>query len=95
LISRLFAEPQYDNLVDIHSVNPTIVVELRYATADNITGRRLCPKEEMRRSAKRGSWSRHNPEVWSSDVGYVIHLFQISGMTIQSRFSTPQGSIYS
>ena len=45
LISRLFAEPQYDNLVDIHSVNPTIVVELRYATADNITGRRLCPKK--------------------------------------------------
>jgi D-alanyl-D-alanine dipeptidase len=45
LIPRLFAEPRYDNLVDIRSVYPTIVVELRYATADNITGRRLYPRE--------------------------------------------------
>src|SRR5262245_10492139 len=45
LISRLFAESRYDNLVDIRSVDPTIVVELRYATVDNITGRRLYPRE--------------------------------------------------
>jgi zinc D-Ala-D-Ala dipeptidase len=32
------AEPVYDNLVDIRSVDPTILVELRYATPHNITG---------------------------------------------------------
>ena len=35
------AEPAYDNLVDLKSVDPTILVELRYATAQNITGRAL------------------------------------------------------
>lgn len=37
------AEPRYDNLVDIKSVDPTILVELRYATPNNITGRALYP----------------------------------------------------
>ncbi len=40
-----FARPAYDNLVDIRSVDPTILVELRYATADNITGRALYPPD--------------------------------------------------
>ncbi len=37
------AEPRYDNLVDIKSVDPTILIELRYATPKNITGRALYP----------------------------------------------------
>ncbi len=37
------AKPTYDNLVDIQAVDPTILVELRYATANNITGRALYP----------------------------------------------------
>ena len=32
------AAPVYDNLVDIQTIDPTIRVQLRYATADNITG---------------------------------------------------------
>ncbi|CAN5497057.1 M15 family metallopeptidase [soil metagenome] len=40
-----FAAPTYDNLIDIRSVDPTIVVELRYATAENITGHALYPPE--------------------------------------------------
>ena len=39
------AEPRYDNLVDLKSVDPTIVVELRYATRNNITGHPLYPPE--------------------------------------------------
>jgi D-alanyl-D-alanine dipeptidase len=39
------AEPRYDNLVDIKSVDPTIVVELRYATRRNITGHALYPPD--------------------------------------------------
>lgn len=39
------AEPRYDNLVDIKSVDPTILVELRYATARNVTGRALYASE--------------------------------------------------
>ena len=39
------AEPKYDNLVDIKSVDPTILVELRYATARNFTGRALYSPE--------------------------------------------------
>ena len=39
------AAPLYDNLVDIKSVDPTIVVELRYARPDNITGRALYPAD--------------------------------------------------
>lgn len=35
------AEPKYDNLVKIQSVDPTILVELRYATARNVTGHPL------------------------------------------------------
>ena len=40
-----FAEPVYDNLVDIKTVDPTIAVELRYATPNNITGRALYPPD--------------------------------------------------
>ena len=43
--SAAWAEPKYDNLVDIKSVDPTILVELRYATARNIAGRALYPPE--------------------------------------------------
>ena len=39
------AEPIYDNLVDIKTVDPTILVELRYATARNITKRPLYPTD--------------------------------------------------
>ncbi len=39
------APPTYDNLVDIKSVDPTILVELRYATAQNITGHALYPAD--------------------------------------------------
>ncbi len=43
----LRAEPNraYDNLVDIRAIDPTIRVELRYATAENITGRALYPSD--------------------------------------------------
>jgi len=37
------AEPRYDNLVDIRSIDPTIVVDLRYATSRNLIGRPLYP----------------------------------------------------
>ena len=37
------AETRYDNLVDLRTVDPTILVELRYATARNATGRVLYP----------------------------------------------------
>jgi D-alanyl-D-alanine dipeptidase len=39
------AEPEYDNLVEIKKVDPTIKIELRYATADNITGQPLYPAD--------------------------------------------------
>jgi D-alanyl-D-alanine dipeptidase len=39
------ARPTYDNLVDIKSVDPTILVELRYATAQNIAGHALYPPD--------------------------------------------------
>jgi D-alanyl-D-alanine dipeptidase len=39
------AETRYDNLVDIKSVDPTIVVELRYATPHNFTGHALYPPD--------------------------------------------------
>jgi len=39
------AEPRYDNLVDIKSVDPTIAVELRYATPRNFTGHALYPPD--------------------------------------------------
>ncbi len=39
------AAPRYDNLVDIRSVDPTIRVDLRYATPDNITGHALYPPD--------------------------------------------------
>lgn len=39
------AEPKYDNLVDIKTVDPTILVELRYASTRNITGHALYPPE--------------------------------------------------
>ncbi len=39
----LRAAPAYDNLVDIQAVDPTILVDLRYATPDNMTGHALYP----------------------------------------------------
>ncbi len=39
------AAATYDNLVDIRAVDPTIVVELRYASPQNITGRALYPAD--------------------------------------------------
>ncbi|MEO8440216.1 MAG: M15 family metallopeptidase [Spartobacteria bacterium] len=44
-LSASAAEPRYDNLIDIKSVDPTIRVELRYATEHNITGRALYPAD--------------------------------------------------
>jgi D-alanyl-D-alanine dipeptidase len=44
-ISAAVAEPKYDNLVNIKSIDPTIIVELRYATSDNIAGRALYPPD--------------------------------------------------
>lgn len=38
-----FAAPVYDNLVDVQSIDPTIRVDLRYATEDNIMGHPLYP----------------------------------------------------
>jgi D-alanyl-D-alanine dipeptidase len=43
LAGALRAAPQYDNLVDIRSVDPTIRVDLQYARADNIAGHALYP----------------------------------------------------
>jgi len=37
------AEPKYDNLVDVKSIDPTIMVELRYGTPRNLIGRALYP----------------------------------------------------
>jgi D-alanyl-D-alanine dipeptidase len=45
LVWPIHAAPSYDNLVDIRSVDPTILVELRYASADNLTGHALYPKD--------------------------------------------------
>ncbi|MGI8890151.1 MAG: M15 family metallopeptidase [Chthoniobacterales bacterium] len=45
LAASVQAGGKYDNLVDIQSVDPTILVDLRYATPDNITGRALYPKD--------------------------------------------------
>jgi len=39
------AGPKYDNLVDLKIVDPTIRVELRYATASNIIGQPLYPPD--------------------------------------------------
>jgi zinc D-Ala-D-Ala dipeptidase len=39
------AEPRYDNLVDVRFIDPTIVIELRYGTPRNLTGRALYPPE--------------------------------------------------
>ena len=40
-----FAAPAYDNLVDIREADPTIVIELRYATPENVTGHALYPSD--------------------------------------------------
>ena len=45
VVATATAEPRYDNLVDIRSVDPTIRVELRYASKDNVTGRPLYPPD--------------------------------------------------
>ena len=39
----LVAAPHYENLVDLHTVDPAIRIDLRYATPDNITGHALYP----------------------------------------------------
>ena len=39
------AQSTYDNLVDVKMVDPTIIVELRYATTRNITGHALYPTD--------------------------------------------------
>ena len=39
------AEPRYDNLVDVKSVDPTVIVDLRYTRPDNFTGHALYPPE--------------------------------------------------
>lgn len=39
------AAPTYDNLIDIRSADPAILVDLRYASNRNITGRALYPPE--------------------------------------------------
>ena len=39
------AARHYGNLVNIESVDPTIVVDLRYATPDNLTGHALYPPD--------------------------------------------------
>lgn len=43
--SAVAGAPRFDNLVDIQSVDPTILVELRYATSHNITGHPLYPPD--------------------------------------------------
>ncbi|HEY5035698.1 MAG TPA: M15 family metallopeptidase [Chthoniobacterales bacterium] len=43
LVSAGAGAPRWDNLVDIKSVDPSIVVDLRYAMATNVTGRALYP----------------------------------------------------
>lgn len=45
LLSTTLAAPRYDNLVDIRAVDPTILVDLRYAGPDNITGHALYPPD--------------------------------------------------
>jgi D-alanyl-D-alanine dipeptidase len=39
------AAPRYDNLVDLRAVDPTIIIDLRYATADNVTRHPLYPPD--------------------------------------------------
>jgi D-alanyl-D-alanine dipeptidase len=43
--ATMAAAPRWDNLVDIKKIDPSIVVDLRYATASNITGRALYPAD--------------------------------------------------
>ena len=43
VVSAAAAAPRFDNLVDVQSVDSTILVDLRYATPDNITGHALYP----------------------------------------------------
>src|SRR5580765_5027733 len=71
------AAPVYDNLVDIQTVDPTIRVQLRYATADNITGHALYPPstlalvrpETAARLAKAQAWLRarqYGLKIWDA-----------------------------
>jgi len=71
------AAPTYDNLVDVQTVDPTIRVELRYAAADNITGRALYPPstpalvrpETAARLAKAQAWLRarhYGLKIWDA-----------------------------
>jgi len=43
--SALLGAQRYDNLVDLRTVAPTIVIDLRYATPDNVTGHALYPPD--------------------------------------------------
>jgi D-alanyl-D-alanine dipeptidase len=71
------AAPVYDNLVDIQTIDPTIRVQLRYATADNITGHALYPPstpalvrpETAARLAKAQAWLRarqYGLKIWDA-----------------------------
>lgn len=39
------AGPKYDNLVDLKTVVPDIIIDLRYAQPDNVTGHALYPRD--------------------------------------------------
>jgi D-alanyl-D-alanine dipeptidase len=43
--SAVSGATRYDNLVDLKAVDPTILVDLRYATPDNVTGHALYPPD--------------------------------------------------
>lgn len=45
LVPSVTAASRYDNLVDIRAVEPTILVDLRYASAQNLTGHALYPAD--------------------------------------------------
>lgn len=45
LTPEVTAGPHWDNLVDVKSVDKTIIVDLRYATSHNITGHALYPAD--------------------------------------------------
>jgi D-alanyl-D-alanine dipeptidase len=44
-LAAVSAAPRYGDLVDVRAVDPSIQVELRYATPDNITGHALYPPD--------------------------------------------------
>jgi D-alanyl-D-alanine dipeptidase len=44
-LAAIASSPTYDNLVDIKTVDPTILVDLRYAAPNNVTGHALYPPD--------------------------------------------------